>query len=585
VLFADFVQLVTEQSAVATTPPPAPTGAPPAAPRPAAREGRRIILVIDRGELGIEAVRLAAQAASRLLQQLAPDDRVALFSLPSGPRVDFTDDRGAIEKALGKMGPAMDRRQWEMNLSLAEAVSLVEGRSRGFNSETGVDAVIERECEPFLRMVLDVPTTLQNCLQRVENEARLMVSDHERSVDDRMNALQALCEALGAIPGPKVMVLVSGGLGSDILGTGRSATHLMRKIATAAAAARVNLYTLYFSQRASDFAAETSAEPETFNEDRDLRLGGLQNLTGLAGGVMFDVVAGGDFAFDRVASETSAHYLLGLEADKDDRDGKPHAIEVKIVRSGLQVRARRQFVMQPASTPPTRRARETAPPAPPSPVRMTTHVLRGESDTQLKVLVAAEVEGFSDARLDLQIVDPTGRVVGTVAEQLANPDGGPVQWQDTLLLTRGPYVLKTAAVAAGGKRVTAERVLNAELLHGVGFDASDLMLFESLADGTLRVSAGDRIRTAVMPVYLELYLQPELPTERLGVTVEVETAEGMRRASLPLAVRTGEQAGTLYAEGRVDTWALPPGRYVARAVVTFGSTVARTVERSFEVLK
>jgi hypothetical protein len=216
---------------------------------------------------------------------------------------------------------------------------------------------------------------------------------------------------------------------------------------------------------------------------------------------------------------------------------------------------------------------------------MTTHVLRGESDTQMKVVVAAEVDGFADARLDVQIVDPAGRVVGSLTEDLANPEGAPVRWQDTLLLTRGPYVLKAAAVAAGGKSVTAERTLNAELLHAVGFDASDLMLFEALADGTLRVSAGDRIRSAVMPVYLELYLQPELPTDRLGVTVEVHAADGTRRASLPLALRKAAGAGVLYAEGRVDTWALPPGRYVARALVTFGNAVARRVERPFEVMR
>src|SRR5688500_9120057 len=101
VVSADFVQLVTAPaSTVAATPTPSATEAPAArrAPGPA---GRRIVIVVDRGELGIEAVRLAADAASRLLDQLSPDDRIALFSLPSGPRVEFTDDRAAIRKALG----------------------------------------------------------------------------------------------------------------------------------------------------------------------------------------------------------------------------------------------------------------------------------------------------------------------------------------------------------------------------------------------------------------------------------------------------------------------------------------------------
>ncbi len=573
VLTADFVL----RAGPAPATDPAAPAAPVAVAGPAIRpEGRRVILVVDRGELGIGAVNAATRAARGFLDQLGPHDEMALFSLPSGPRVDFTDSRAAIQKALDKMAPAQDRMPWEFDVSITEAVDIVERRPRS-------GAIVDRECFQFLKMAEYVPTAPENCARRVENEARLQVEAHQRSVEDRLRALEALCTALGTIPGPKTLVLASGGFGSEVAGTSRSVNHLLRRVATAASAARVNLYSLYFSQRAVDFEAANTQASYTPGDDRRFRVAGLEALTGLAGGAMLEVVGSADRAFRRVATETSAHYLLGLEPDKDDRDGKPHDIEVKVARKGVEVRARRQFVMHP-ETRVARRPRAVAPAAPPSPVRMTPHVMRGASDGQVKVVLAAEVDGFTEGTLAVQVVNPAGTVVGTLSEPLQNANGAPARRQDTLLLARGPYVLKAEAVDRAGKKVTAEKVLNAELLHGVGFDSSDLMLFDGSGEEA-RLVAGTSVRGRVMPVYLELYVQEVLPTERLGVTIEIVGADGTRRGSAPLALRAGEEPGLHYAEGQVDVWALPPGKYVARAEVTFGTRVARRVERQFEVIR
>jgi hypothetical protein len=203
---------------------------------------------------------------------------------------------------------------------------------------------------------------------------------------------------------------------------------------------------------------------------------------------------------------------------------------------------------------------------------------------QIKVVLAAEVRGFSDGRLAVRVVNPAGAVVGTLEDALRTEEGAPPRWQDTLLLDRGPYVLQAEAVDAAGKRVTAESPLNAELLHGVGFDSSDLMLFERVGEISRLVASG-AVRGREMPVYLELYVQEMLPTDRLGVTIEIVGADGKRRGSAPLALRKGDEPGLFFAEGQVDAWALPPGQYEARALVTFGTKVARRVERHFEVIR
>jgi len=70
----------------------------------------------------------------------------------------------------------------------------------------------------------------------------------------------------------------------------------------------------------------------TNGRDGDLAAYGLQRIAGAAGGQYFRVTAGsGDNFFKRVLTETSAYYVLGVQPEPADRDGKPHFIRVKTV--------------------------------------------------------------------------------------------------------------------------------------------------------------------------------------------------------------------------------------------------------------
>ena len=78
---------------------------------------------------------------------------------------------------------------------------------------------------------------------------------------------------------------------------------------------------------------------------------GLETIAGASGGSLVRVVAGADFAFDRVLRETAAAYLLGVEPAESDRDGKPHRINVKVRVPNAEVRSRREVVMPKAGAP------------------------------------------------------------------------------------------------------------------------------------------------------------------------------------------------------------------------------------------
>jgi hypothetical protein len=88
------------------------------------------------------------------------------------------------------------------------------------------------------------------------------------------------------------------------------------------------------------------------NLERDSTVAGawLSQVSDSAGGALLKVLAGnGESSFDRVLRETSAYYLLGVQPEATDRDGKPHPIEVTVNPRGLTVRSRR-WVAMPAAT-------------------------------------------------------------------------------------------------------------------------------------------------------------------------------------------------------------------------------------------
>src|SRR5262249_18767664 len=72
----------------------------------------------------------------------------------------------------------------------------------------------------------------------------------------------------------------------------------------------------------------------------------LDRLAGASGGTLVHVEPGAeDRAFQRILRETSAYYLLSVEPDADDRDGRRHFISVKVKTAGAEVRARSSVIV------------------------------------------------------------------------------------------------------------------------------------------------------------------------------------------------------------------------------------------------
>jgi hypothetical protein len=152
-------------------------------------------------------------------------------------------------------------------------------------------------------------------------------------------ALRDLGLALQKVDGPKTMLLVSGGSPPPDSKSNTSYT----LIANAFAAAQISLYTLYVEQ--PEFGQAKYGASPTAAQDHLVEREGVENATSASGGTFMEAVGTWGQYFDRIVSELSGAYLLGIEVESADRNGRPHQVSVKVNRRDVDVRARRQYVI------------------------------------------------------------------------------------------------------------------------------------------------------------------------------------------------------------------------------------------------
>ncbi len=179
------------------------------------------------------------------------------------------------------------------------------------------------------------------------------------------------------------------------------------------------LYALKLDEQFQDVS--NSRAPTTPFADRQMRTDSLELLTSAARGSMYHIDVGLDTVFSRIDSEMSGYYLLGVESEPADKDGKPHPLRVTVSRRGLTVRARKDVISRPEDQRP-RSPREAMIAGLSSPLqlsalplRLITFALRGPEPSKVQLLIHADVgASYATSRvvsLGYIISDREGRVV------------------------------------------------------------------------------------------------------------------------------------------------------------------------------
>ncbi len=316
-----------------------PTVLPVRTPGKLAPDARVFILAIDEFSFVPAAIGPAMQAARRFVQQLRPEDVVAIYAYPfHDGSLDLTHDHYAAERALDRVHGRRERQLGMFSLTPSEIVDITA------DDLAVTQRVINRECS----------ATDPTCPGAVRSEAHSIAGYFEGQAAQSLSSLSLLVRSLRRLPGRKTLVLMSGGvMTSDRTGGRPDVSGLFAAIGEEAAAAEANLYVLHWD---TNFLETYSASNPTGTSARDRFTSafrdsdtfrhGLDLVAGKSGGALMPVEAGtGQHAFDRVLRENMAYYLIGVASNTVDRDGKLHFINVKTKARGATVRSRTHVVI------------------------------------------------------------------------------------------------------------------------------------------------------------------------------------------------------------------------------------------------
>jgi hypothetical protein len=493
--------------------------------------GRRFLLVIDQESFIAGREQLFRDAIEGLLGQLTPADRTMVAALPfGGVIVPFTSDTARIRSAAGRVS------------------------GQGSRTETGSGMA---------------------CRTR-----RFLES------------LEGLLRDRGTLESPQTLVLFTAGLAGPRRdapmgvqpGMCELVVDLFRKVATAASAARANVYVM----QPADIGIGTSLPRPTAGGAGDIGsdnpLEGIEHFAGATGAVRLPLDATGTGSLLRVARESSAYYVAELEPAGGEVFGRSRRLSVRVARRGVTVRARPEVTL--TDTVPARTA------------RLTVSDILGSTEAvmDLRLRVGSFTVRDPDGKLRVGVlVEPVDSAVTLASAGALLIDGSDrvvTHWHardaserpliGALSVPPGAYRLRAAAIDNAGRPGAAEADIDVGLTQVGGLSLGSLLLSASHGGvSSLQLEFGSELTARAS---FDIYGGTE--GQRLSATLEVSrTLDGPAIAAVPLALTRADDTRVV-ATGAVPVGALAPGDYVVRGIIRLeDGTTGRVVRTLRKVAK
>ncbi len=327
VVSADFVDY---RTTLARTPSATSSSVPsPAAESPTTQPGapRIFVLAVDATTLDAGVTASLLRGATEFIGKLSPRDEVGLLTYPTGPAVDPTSDHDQVLRALSGVAGHRDPPFGQFKLSPTE---IIEGQSRSASELVAQLCGAVQPGDP--------------CPDLLRMEINAQVLFNEGVAQASIGTLRSLFLALAPVDTRKTVIMLTGGLlSSDDSRARPDLSALALQLGETAARANVNLYSLYVDQVALGTETAQVARPRALRQsrDRDIMSAAPALMATSSGGDLIRVDSGNAGpAFDRVLTETSSYYLLGVESTPQDLDGRPRELKVQVRDRTASVRGR-----------------------------------------------------------------------------------------------------------------------------------------------------------------------------------------------------------------------------------------------------
>ena len=568
--------------------------------------GHLYILLFDQQHItpGNEArARMAAEQFIR--RRVRPSDRVAVYAVPGpGPQVGFTSDKTraiqALDTVRGMAQKTVDSAYGRM--TVYEAHRVVQGDQKLMTDllarmtvEAGIDVAGEAAVARRPTGMEDGTTTRR----LLQENARTLVNQSDAMSRQFLQRLADVVAQFRDIEGRKTVVLFSEGFFQENL------SRELEMVAAAAAQSYSVFHTFDLNHRGpsltESYASETTQATEI--QDRIAPLGTLAVETD--GMMVVDAGTRTQEALERIADQAQDYYLLGFapsEAARATR-GKYQRVSVKVTRPGARVSARTGYAVGPEQTPDNkRRAINTVLGAPfvqqALKIDYTTYVMKAAEPGQHRVVLSLNADlpvraTTSDAADVVFVVRDVrdGRVVASGTDTMnlptaAKPGGalGTGNWRVQFNVPAGSYVMRAVVREPGGLIGSADRRIDVKALDGPDVTASDLVIGSAMAGLPVKSRAFSEDGLSGV---IETYGRTAVQLEGLEVKVELRGGDNAPLKSVAATVADAEQEGTglsRRASFQVPLTGVPPGEYIAHAVVTARGEVVAERTRQVEVL-
>ncbi len=506
-------------------------------------------------------------AAQRFLDRLSPLDQVAFIAYPEpGPRVNFTTDKLKLRLAMQALiGQAQRVPSGQQNIGVTEALAIYNRRDQIVLAD-----VVARECRGLN------PTERAQCERDIITQSAEIARRVREDADFSVNGLRRLLQELSTVEGHKSLILLTEGLAVED-------QNELASLASLAGQARTSINVLVLDLRRGDVTI--SEQPPTEQADRRLQLQGLEGLATMSLGSLFYIAGTGEPIFERLSSEISAYYLLGVEERPSDREGNRHRVDVEVRRRGVTIRSRQAFVLSsgaPSRKSPAERLRDTLTSpfsVPGVPLRVATFAHQDPAgDNKVRLTIAAQVGQPGAAKGEFMVgfilISPReqgrrqlgqqGRAVATRLQCRMNRWPSKAQRWSTLA--------STACASVSWTRKAGEAAWCARCRRGRcrARRSRSAIWSSAMADpaSTLRAAVEPHLSGEALAAYLELYSNAPATFDSTVVTVDIaDDADSRALTSLDVRVQPGSKPTTRIASGVMPLSLLPPGRYVARARV------------------
>lgn len=367
---------------------------------------RFVGVVFDDIHLKMEDVAFARTSMKKLIDSLAPTDRMGIYSTSEQVRQEFTSDKAVLEKTLLSLVPRPKMGNMNMSITCPDVTYYMADQYLNKNNGQVLAIVTAEMAQCLPNQSGQVSSISQSEALTALNQA-LMAGDADNEFTYR--ALEDVIRRMAGMPGERVMVLASPGfilasLYLDEMGIIDRANRASIVINT------VDARGLYTPDLGADIASSHPDNPQFAGFMNSYRTSEqfenqfvLSDFANGTGGTFFHNSNDLETGLKLAGAAPEVSYVLGFSPQNQKMDGKYHTIKVAITgKRKYDIQARRGYYAPRKANDPQEQAKAEIQEAVFSqdeiqelPLELQTQYFKtGDADAHLSVVSHIDVKGM-----------------------------------------------------------------------------------------------------------------------------------------------------------------------------------------------